>query len=574
VAQFFISGSENTCGPSLPAVTSCIIGVVFAPKTIGTFHAQITLTDNSGGVTNATQTIALVGTGTVPSPVASVSPVSLAFGGIQVGTSSGTQPVTVLNAGSLILNISAISLSGTNASDFAISSSGAGQCPLGSSSVAAGASCGVSVRFAPAIADTLGAKSATLIVADNAAGSPHMVTLSGAATGPASIQISPAGLHFAPQSSGTSSTPQAVTVTNAGASALSINGFGMTGSNISDYIQTNNCPPSLKSGGACVVNVVFAPTFQAASSRSANLNISDNAAGSPQAVGLSGTATQASIQIAPTSINFGGQQAGTPGIPQTITVTNTGNGNLSFTSIAVNSGADFPVGVNTCSGAQTPPGSSCTVQVSFSPACTNGVAARSANLLLTDNVPGSPQSIAVSGSATGDFCFAAAGGTTVTAGQTATYTLVVNSATGYRGSVSLTCANFPTASACNVPASVTVPSQFAVSVTTAASSFVPPTILPRRWLLPPASLMFGSIAISLLACGIFFLRSTSERLWTTPILLLVAFAAALCIAACGGGSSGGAAVGAAGTPSGSYMLTVTGTSANTTGKVNLVLTVQ
>ena len=134
VAQFFISGGEDTCGPSLPAATSCTIGVVFEPKAIGTFNAQITLTDNSGGVTNATQTIALVGTGTAPSPVASVSPATLAFGGIQVGTSSGTQQVTVLNTGSIALNLSSISLGGANACDFAISASGAGQCPTGSSS--------------------------------------------------------------------------------------------------------------------------------------------------------------------------------------------------------------------------------------------------------------------------------------------------------------------------------------------------------------------------------------------------------------------------------------------------------
>ena len=302
-----------------------------------------------------------------------------------------------------------------------------------------------------------------------------MVALSGIATGPASIQIAPASLHFAPQSSGTASAPQAITVTNTGASALSINGFGMSGANISDYSQTNNCPPSLNGGGSCVVNVVVHAHFSVGYRRAtANLNISDNAAGSPQLVGLSGTATQASIQISPTSINFGGQQAGTASSSQTITVTNTGAGNLSFTSIAMSSGADFVIGANTCSGAQTPPGSSCTVQLSFSPACTNGVAARSANLLLTDNVPGSPQSVALSGSATGDFCFAAVGGATVTPGQTATYTLVVNSATGYRGSVSVTCANFPAATACSVPASVTVPSQFAVSVTTAANSRLAP----------------------------------------------------------------------------------------------------
>jgi hypothetical protein len=207
IAQFILNGKEITCGTSLAAGSSCAIGVVFAPKAIGTFQAQITLTDNSGGVANSTQTIALVGTATGPAPVASVAPSALNFGGIQVGLASGTQQVTLLNTGSTALNISGISLSGSNASDFAIAVSGGGACPLGSSSLAVGSSCGLSVRFAPSATDTLGTKTAILVIADNAAGSPQMVTLSGTATGPASIQISPASVHFSPQSSGTSSAP-------------------------------------------------------------------------------------------------------------------------------------------------------------------------------------------------------------------------------------------------------------------------------------------------------------------------------------------------------------------------------
>jgi hypothetical protein len=325
--------------------------------------------------------------------------------------------------------------------------------------------------------------------------------------------------------------------------------------------------------------VIFAPAFQASASRSATLTIADNATGSPQSVPLSGSATQAAIQIVPASINFGGEQAGTASSPQSITVTNTGTGNLSLSSAAISTGTDFLIGANTCSSAQTPPGGTCTIQLSFSPACTNGTTARSASLSLTDNVPGSPQSVALSGMATGDFCFASVGGVTITPGQTAAYTLVVYSPTAYKGTVSLTCANFPSASTCSVPASVSVPSQFAVTVSTAASSSTALLRVPDSD--QPYAKVRSVIALFLLMIWVFVgsnswnSRGSFGGGWrSAPVLCLLVVSVVLWMAACG--SSGGDPPAAAvpGTPSGSYMLTVTGTSANTTGNVNLALTVQ
>jgi len=452
-------------------------------------------------------------------------------------------------------------------------------CPLGSSSLAAGANCNVSVRFSPLVSDSLGAKTAILSIVDNAAGSPQTVALSGTATGAASIQIAPASLHFAAQSSGTASAPQTITISNTGSSSLSINGFGMAGANPGDFSQTNNCAPSLRSGSTCAVNVVFAPTFQNSASRSASLTVADNANGSPQSVVLSGSATQAGIQIVPTSINFAGQQAGTASPPQTITVTNTGTGNLSFSSVAIVPSSDFTIGTNTCSATQTPPGGSCTIQMSFSPACTNGTATRSASVSLVDNAVGSPQSVALSGTATGDFCFMAVTGTTVTAGQTAGYTVTVNSPTAYKGSVSLTCANFPSATTCNIPASVTVPSQFAVTVITAASSSTTSQLITflSRTNGPDVKFL---ISLVLLSAWLWFFprhwgpdgsaRAHSRR---SPLFCLLTAWMALWVVACGKGSDPPATTTIPGTPAGSYTLTVTGTSTNTTGTVNLALTV-
>ena len=352
-------------------------------------------------------------------------------------------------------------------------------------------------RTVRALGQRRGAKSATLAFTDNAAGSPQVVTLSGTATPPPSIQVSPASLHFSPQSSGTASAAQIVSVTNTSASPLAIYGLSISGVNTADFRQTDNCPPSLGGGAFCTASVIFEPDFQASASRTATLNVADNAGASPQTVALSGSATQAAIQMVPSSINFSGQQAGTASSPQTITVTNTGAGNLSFSSVAVSGGRDFLVGANTCAASQTPPGGSCNIQLTFSPACTNGAAARSANLTLGDNVPGSPQNVPLSGTATGDFCFAPASGVTVTAGQAAAYTVVVNSPAGYKGSISLSCANFPPASTCSPPASVSVPSQFAVSVATLAASGEV-TLVGRG----PHGTLSAVAVIVMLACGL------------------------------------------------------------------------
>ena len=582
VAQFFLSGRDITCGTSLAAGASCAVGVVFSPKAIGTFHAQIALTDNSGGIANSTQVIALVGTGTTPAPVAGIAPHALSFGGIQLGTTSGTQQVTLLNTGSIALNIINMSIGGADAADFTVANSGAGQC-TGGGNVAVQASCSVSVRFGPSPTDAVGAKSATLAFTDNAAGSPQVVTLSGTATSPPSIQLSPASLHFSPQSSGTASASQIVTVTNTSASPLAIYGLSISGVNAADFRQTANCPPSLGGGAFCTVSVIFEPGFQASASRTSTLNVADNASGSPQTVALSGSAMQAAIQIVPSSISFSGQQAGTASSPQTITVTNTGTGNLSFSSVAVNGGPDFIVGANTCTASQTPPGGSCTIQLTFSPACTNGAAARSANLTLGDNVPGSPQNVPLSGMATGDFCFAPAAGVTVNAGQTAAYTVVVNSPAGYKGSVSLSCANFPAASTCSAPASVSVPSQFAVSVATlAASGGV--TLVGRG----PHGKLARVPVIVILACVLALYAACSARPQAVPqkfaggqlerqlLLLFLTLCATLWISACGGGGgrSDPAPASAPGTAAGTYAVIVTGTSPNTTGQVALTLTVK
>jgi fibronectin type 3 domain-containing protein len=63
----------------------------------------------------------------------------------------------------------------------------------------------------------------------------------------------------------------------------------MTGTNASDFAQTNTCGSSLAAGTNCTIGVMFTPSVAAA--EAASLSVADNASGSPQTASLSGTGT-------------------------------------------------------------------------------------------------------------------------------------------------------------------------------------------------------------------------------------------------------------------------------------------
>jgi hypothetical protein len=74
-----------------------------------------------------------------------------------------------------------------------------------------------------------------------------------------------------------------VTLTNTGNAALTISGISTS----ANFSQTNTCGPSVAAGASCGISVTFAPTVTG--QRAGTLTIADNAANSPQTVGLSGT---------------------------------------------------------------------------------------------------------------------------------------------------------------------------------------------------------------------------------------------------------------------------------------------
>ena len=115
---------------------------------------------------------------------------------------------------------------------------------------------------------------------------------SGGGGGPA-ISFNPTSLKFGKVPVHTTKGRKKVTVTNSGSAALNISSIAVTGDfALVPVTQTKKVTPcsnglSLAAGASCVIRVSFTPTQ--VGTRTGSVNFTDNASGSPQSVGLTGT---------------------------------------------------------------------------------------------------------------------------------------------------------------------------------------------------------------------------------------------------------------------------------------------
>jgi hypothetical protein len=396
-ADFSLIGpAACTSAPVAPG-KECSFEVGFVASLVGPEQAFLTFTDN--GPENS-QTVGLVGMGA--GPFAMVSPLSVNFGNQPINTRSSTfQQVMLTNTGNQPLSFTQ-SLSGANASQFPPATADE-TCPSAANSeLQPGASCVVPFYFAPTTTGTL---TAQIVFVDNSGGregTEQTVLISGVGTGAAPILgIAPASLSFGSQPVGITTATQNVTFTNNGSSDLNISSFAITGNDSTSfgYVAkgTNACTlPSgkLSAGSSCTLSVDFIPI--ATGPVTATLAISDNAQGSPQSVALSGNGGTTGISIAPTSVNFSSQTVGSPSAAVTVNVTNTGSSPIALAVAMVGANpADF-METDKCSQVPLGAGNSCIISVVFNPTQAGN---RSAVIQISDNAPGNPQTIPLTGSA-------------------------------------------------------------------------------------------------------------------------------------------------------------------------------
>jgi hypothetical protein len=514
-------------------------------------------------------TIAAVTAGSV-----TLSPTSLTFSSQADGTTSSAQSITVTNGTSSSVTFSSVGISGTNASDFK-------QTNTCGSAVSPSGTCSVSVTFTPSI---VGAESATLTLTDSSSNT-YTASLSGTGATGSLVTLTPSSLSFGNVNVGSSSSAMAVTLNNTGTAAVTITGISISGT---DFTQTNTCGSSVAAAGSCTISVTFSP--KSAGPISETLSVNDSASGSPQTVALSGTGVGVpAVTLSPTSVSFSNGVLTGSSAKSTVTLTNSGTGTLTITSIAFTgtNAASFAQ-TNTC-GTSVAAGANCVITVVFGP---TAVGAASASLNVADNASGSPQSVSASGIGA-DIAIGASSGSstsaTVSAGQTATYNLVLTPTAGYSNTLALTCSGAPSNSTCSVaPASLAVSGGTAGSavvtvVTKAATTTTCASLPPLDW--KPEGPGGSALRLLLMGLGMLALLALAgSRRWAartgarwTPRYVLggMLLAGALLAAGCGSNSSNSCTpTTVPGTPAGTSTVTLTATdSLGGTRTANLTLTV-
>jgi hypothetical protein len=265
------STGESCSGTLSGGAASCSLTFV----TVGTR----TLTASYLGDTNFNGSTSASVTQSVNGALASLSPASVNFGNIYLGLPA-VQAVTLTNTGNASLVLTRVTVSGGNDSDDFKALS---LCPP---NLAAGKNCQIIVNFL-ADGDNY-SPTGTLGVVDNALGSPQSVSLSATVINP-KASLSNNSLNFGKQKVGTTSSSQAVTLTNTGTTSLGLSTMNI-GSDFS-FAQGTTCTSgeTLAAGASCSINVNFTPTARGA--RLGSVTIKDNTLLKQQIIVLSGTGT-------------------------------------------------------------------------------------------------------------------------------------------------------------------------------------------------------------------------------------------------------------------------------------------
>lgn len=227
------------------------------------------------------------------------------------------------------------------------------------------------------------------------------------AEGPApQLTVTPGFFAFGPINvGGELGEPAEFTLSNQGTADVQLETASVTGTDPFSFIiipQASSCYLSdglLSTGESCTIVVIFDPVNEGPNS--ANLEIVSDSATSPDLLPLTGTGLETLVpgaSLGPQEVDFGSQKPGSSPDPVTITLTSTGNGDLTIGSpLVIGPDADqFSVTTNNCSNRSMAPGDSCELSVVFDPA---GSGPRSTEVTLPTDAEGADTTVTVTGTA-------------------------------------------------------------------------------------------------------------------------------------------------------------------------------
>jgi hypothetical protein len=297
-----LSGQQqcNIPGPLAPGA-SCSTSIAYVPEQ-GTASGLFSVTSDALNVRGSEQQATLE----IGYPQAQLSVSTIAFGSAGVGSFGGNSWVTITNSGNVPLVFQSFQFAGANASDFDVDAS---ECKL---KILPRSGCSIDIFFHP---QGTGPRSASLVITDNAAVSPQTITLTGTGLAAANLVASPSQLSFGPQTIGTTSAPQIVTLTNTGEVPITLGGpYGPAEFNY--FAGITSLPLTLRAGASIQLPISFAPKSTGNKSGTLTFGI----AGSSKSIGavtLTGTGTSwtapgnlTQLSIAPNGTPWGINSAG------------------------------------------------------------------------------------------------------------------------------------------------------------------------------------------------------------------------------------------------------------------------
>lgn len=273
--------ADSNCASVIAAGSQCTADVHFTPTLTGARSGTLVV-PYSGPILDLSTPAAKVvsegsfatsllsGTGT-SQPALDV-PALVDFGSYSLGAPGLVRTATITNTGTAVVHISSI----TTTAPFTVSN----DC---TQALNPGDACHVTIGFSSTVP---GPFTGSVSVASDAPGGLRTIALTALAQGVAApvIHIAPTTIGFGERLIGTQSPTQRITIANDGGAGAALGGIGT--SNLDFLVASTTCGLTLAPQTTCFADVVMRPV--GLGQRLGQFVVNSNAAGSPQAVGLSG----------------------------------------------------------------------------------------------------------------------------------------------------------------------------------------------------------------------------------------------------------------------------------------------